>query len=500
MVDTGSWTIAPPAHGGPRLAMVQGRAAPRHAEEWSETRASWAPRKGFAVTCIRRAARRLSPSLIAVVWVAVAPAAGQVQGIGGPASIQHGQFGQAVTSIPDVNGDGVTDVAVSANDRPHGVVILPFPEHGRVFIYSGATGVYLRSIIPATANTGFGYAIAGLRDVNGDGRGDMAISATEIAGPGSGSGRVFVYSGATGMWLRTLVPPSSGVGTRFGSAVASVGDVNGDGRGDVLVGAPLAGELTIPENSGRAVLYSGATGAIIRVIPTPVGIGDHAFGSALAGMPDINADGRPDYAIAGVEALTVYSGATGQIVYRINGFFNTFGFGQGVASVPDADGDGVADLVVGAPMSDLDLCPMCPAFAPQAGRAFLYSGRTGVLLFSRRGPALGSNRFGWSVAGLADINGDGRGEFAVAAPLNAELGAGQGYGPGAVYVYSGANGAILKVIQSPNAELGGRFGQSIVGLPDTNGNGRGDLFIGAPYEDPGGPVWDDGGRAYFVRY
>lgn len=266
------------------------------------------------------------------------------------------------------------------------------------------------------------------------------------------------------------------------------------------MGAPLPRELTIPENSGRAVLYSGATGAIIRVIATPVGIGDHAFGAALAGMPDVNADGRPDYAVAGVESVTVFSGATGQVLYRVNGFFNTFGFGQGLASVPDTDGDAVADLVVGAPLSDVDVCPVCPAFAPQSGRAFLYSGRNGSLLFSRKGPAIGSNRFGWSVAGIPDINGDGRGEFAVAAPLNAELGAGQGYGPGAVYVYSGANGAILKVVQSPNGEPGGRFGVSIVGLPDTNGNGRGDLFIGAPYEDPGGPIWDDLGRAYFVRY
>jgi hypothetical protein len=193
------------------------------------------------------------------------------------------------------------------------------------------------------------------------------------------------------------------------------------------------------------------------------------------------------------------SGATGAVLRRITGFPNADGFGRAMASCPDADGDGVADLLIGAPLSGLSPSPSVRGLVAECGRAYLYSGGTGALLRSWRGPVVAGSRFGWSVAGVPDLTGDGRGDVAIGAPFNPDAARGAGYGPGRVHVYNGSTGALVMVLNSPNAELGGGFGLGVAGLADTNGNGRGDVFVGAPQEDPATPAASEKGRAYIVR-
>ncbi len=223
----------------------------------------------------------------------------------------------------------------------------------------------------------------------------------------------------------------------FGSAVSGVPDANGDGRGDLLVGA--FGEFS---DEGRARLYSGDTGGLLRTFRSP----------------------NPE------------------------GFYDTH-FGWAVAGVPDADGDGRGDLLVGAPKEDTD---GDPNGRDDQGRAYLFSGAMGTLLLTLQSPNSSPvGNFGSAVAGLSDVDGDGRGDLLVGARYE-NPGTSPAYA-GRAYVFSGASGALLFELRSPNEEEGGYFGLSVSGVADANGDGRRDLLVGATGED-GGAV--NAGRSY----
>ena len=425
---------------------------------------------------------------------AASPLMAQTQGIAGPVSIEHERFGAMVASVPDVNGDGVGDAAVVADDPWAGL------ESQRVFIYSGADGAYIRAIVgvfPAGSPQTFAVTdIAGLADVDGDSRGDLAIADA----PGR---RVLLISGGTGQLIRVINPPAGTDNRRFATSIGALDDVNADGRPDLIVGAPTA-QLTFID-AGVAYVFSGATGALLRTVhPLPIGApvqnGDPSFGARVIGTPDLNADGVPDAVVGSYESVSVVSGVNGAIIRRINGFPNAQGFGRAIAACPDANGDGVADLVIGAPLSGLSSPTGVRGLVAECGRAYLYSGATGALLRSWRGPLVAGTRFGWSIAGVSDLTGDGRGDVVIGAPVNPDAARGAGYGPGRVMVYNGSTGGLVTVVQSPNAELGGAFGLGVAAMPDTNANGRGEILIGGPQEDPNTSAASERGRAYIVRF
>ncbi|MGH8567417.1 MAG: VCBS repeat-containing protein, partial [Gammaproteobacteria bacterium] len=140
--------------------------------------------------------------------------------------------------------------------------------------------------------------MAGAGDVNGDGAPDLLV--------GTRFGRLHVYSGADGSVLRTLDLPS-GSSTAPRSAVAGVGDVNGDGVPDLLVGA---GFSAVGGNAGqgRAFVFSGADASLLRTLDLPTPQGFSGLGSAVAGAGDVNGDGVPD----------LLAGAPGHDVSEIN--------------------------------------------------------------------------------------------------------------------------------------------------------------------------------------
>ena len=374
-----------------------------------------------------------------------------VPGYGSP----FGQFGVAVAAVPDVSGDGRPDLAVGAPGELSSV-----EGTGRVYVVDAARDVLLRAVTsPAgSPSRSFGASVSGVCDVNGDGAGDLVVGAPteavadEAANGAFGAGRAYVLSGADGSALHALVSPRPEGNGEFGRSVAAVGDVDGDGRCDLAVGAP--GEFFY---TGRTYVFSGATGALLLEIDSPLvdrnpGSVFVLFGSAVAGAGDVNGDGRPD-------------------------------------------------LVVGAPRAQEEA-----ESTPGEGRAWVFSGADGSVLHALRAPQPGDNAaFGNAVAGVGDVDGDGRPDVAVGS-----YGYGGRYGGsplgslGRAYVFSGASGAALHVLESLDSVEGerrdGRYGWSVAGAGDVDGDGRADVAVGAPGEGdegPGGDGYSSGqGRVY----
>jgi len=405
-----------------------------------------------------------------------------------------GFFGVAVSGIPDINGDGVDDVIVGASTEDGGGVT----DAGRVYIFSGVNGALIRAhSSPNDTNGGrFGIAVAGIKDLSGDGRGDYAVGAR---GELVSAGRVYVYSGNTGNLLRTHTSPNSENGGRFGDAVAAIDDLTGDGRGDYIIGAPNE-----DSSRGRAYIYNGSTGALVRTHNSPNAEQGGQFGIAVAGVPDTNADNRGDYVVgapyedpgaAPSEAgrAYVYSGINGALRFTLASPTQQSGgrFGWSVGGVPDAGGNGSGDIIVGAPYEDFSVDGNTLF---DAGRAHLFSGTTGNLghTYQESDADAGSEDFfGWSVDGLDDRTGDGLGDVIISS-----VGL-----PYRVYVFRGTGDfAQLEVISTPDPiGVNQIFGNQVARVRDANGDGKGDFIIGAPGSDdfPTGP--SQAGRAYLHR-
>jgi hypothetical protein len=239
-------------------------------------------------------------------------------------------------------------------------------------------------------------------------------------------------SGSAVGQMTAEVLPSFGGGS---SGLASVGDVNGDGAADLIVGAQL--DSTSAWLAGAIRVYSGSDGSLLLQV-LGQHTGDH-FGAAVAGGGDINGDGVPDLLVGvpyadltatNAGAVQVLSGLDGSPLLTVPGSTTWELFGQVVASLRDISGDGVPDFVVGVPGWDGN--------GADAGKVVVVSGATGQVLYAVQGDGAGT-LLGWDIAGIGDVDGDLRMDFAVSAPGGV---AGQGY----VRVLSGADGSTLTTL------------------------------------------------------
>jgi hypothetical protein len=306
-----------------------------------------------------------------------------------------GGFGLSVASAGDVNGDGYADFVAGATD------VQSFA--GRAYVYLGsATGP---ASTPATTLTGldagglFGASVASAGDVNGDGYADLVVGAS---GAQSSTGRAYVYLGSAAGLASTpstsLTGPD-GANGHFGQAVANAGDVNGDGYTDLIVDAPDAQTAT-----GRAYLYLGSAAGLTSTPATVLTGPDGAngqFGRSLSGAGDVNGDGYADLVVG---AQWIQSN-TGRAYVYLGGMLGLASaptpslagpdgangwFGASVASAGDVNGDGYADIIVGASSAQSNL-----------GRAYVYLGSAAGTSTSRGASLLGSDPnagFGGSVA------------------------------------------------------------------------------------------------------
>jgi hypothetical protein len=371
-------------------------------------------------------------------------------------------------TMPDVNGDGLADVVLptsSGTAPPAAYVYLGV--RGRLPTMPSQT---LR--LPGQTSGLFGRSIAIVPDLNGDGFADLVVAGRHPV--------VMVLNGAANgiqeVPSRTLPAPE--LGRNFGISVAGLGDVNGDGYGDLLVGATAGSE------GGRVYLYSGGPGGVgetpsVTLLP-PVRAGtDYVFGERVAPGGDLNGDGYADLLVSAVSSL-----GSGVCEYRggASGVGMTRCVLEGTSSsrradsvilAEDFDGDGLADYA-------------------QAGR-----GHVSLTLGARDGefrrahaifpPSVDDYIWGAALGAVWDVDGDGRDELAVGRPRTSQ--------PGNVYVYRGNTASTTTTSAwtlTTRDDVSGGFGQGAIAARDMDGDGRPELLAGSSQgEGPGI------GRVYF---
>lgn len=337
----------------------------------------------------------------------------------GARGLADGYYGPVV-AVGDIDGDGTTDL-LAGNGYWSATVPGSTVTFEGAALLSGATGSVIRTHEPGDLRL-FGWSVAALGDLNNDGVPDYGVGTGGVAvGGTTGAPIAYAFSGATGEAIYSFGTGVVGPETS-GYVIAGAGDVNGDGRPDILVSM-------IADN--KTVLYSGLDGSALREF------GDEgAYG--LAGGKDLDGDEVPDLVMGTLAHLSVYSGATGTRLWRIDQPQAHSIPSVSIDNSTDFNGDDRVDLLVTT--NDYFVVG---GFGNAGTRARLYSGADGSELVFIPGP---DDRWLASAAGaIRDLNGDGVPEIAASVRGTEPSGYGAGEGNG-VYVYSGADGGLVSML------------------------------------------------------
>jgi len=274
-------------------------------------------------------------------------------------------------------------------------------------------------------------------------------------------GWAYVFDGITGSILLNLTTPNPQSYARFGNSVSS-GDVNNDGKDDIIVGADSE-SVGINPGQGRAYVFDGVTGSILLNLTTPNPQSYARFGNSVS-SGDVNGDGKNDVIVGansesvginpGQGRAYVFDGVTGSVLLNLSTPNpQSYGyFGISVSS-GDMNNDGTHDVIVGASFETV-------SSSTYQGRAYVFDGVTGSILLNLTTPnPKFAARFGDSVSS-GDVNNDGRDDIIVGAS-NEDV-VGNTFPQGRVYVFDGITGSILLNLTSPNPENFGFFGFSVV--------------------------------------
>jgi hypothetical protein len=412
-------------------------------------------------------------------FCAAPDAAAQVPGGEWHSTLSGRAFGTAIANAGDVDGDGADDLLVG---EPLYYPTGGLTYEGRVLLYSGATQALIRAHDGTQAQEQLGTAMAGVGDLDLDGRDDYVIGSWLHSSNGwLQNGEVVAYSGSDGSVLWSVA------GTRtnhyVGFSVAGVADVDGDLRSDVLVG----------DYNAEVVLY-GASGAVIYTL---TGQASSLFGYSLCGCGDLDGDGMRDFVIGApyfvggsparnaCGAAHAYSAATGTLLFSSLGDNVNDTLGRCVSSTGDVDGDGIDDLLAGSYGS--------PGNGSLSGMVRVASGASGATIRTTYGDGV-NDRFGFSVVGMGDLDHDGVDDYAAGTPDGVTLLEGR------VRAYSGVDGSVIHEWQGVTSPTGGNgdLGWSLA-AGDFNDDGTTDLVIGDrsySWTDPSSGQLLQGGGAF----
>ena len=426
-------------------------------------------------------------------------------------------IGTSVSSAGDLNGDGFSDIIIGAAMADPGTV--PRTDAGSAYVIYGqaafASGTFAVSSLDATngvtingivAGDLAGTSVGGGGDFNGDGLDDFLIGAPAANG---GEGESYIIFGNNTFGLPPTIDPSmitdtSGLlpgvelagGTApssSGTSIAFIGDINGDGRDDVIYGAPdttangqgSAGSAYVVFGSnsiaGTSILPGNLDGTNGFRIDGVVAFDNTGFSVASAG--DVNADGIADMIIGGPHSATgktyvvfgkstAYAGVLDLDTpsadwFSISGVGNFDLFGESVASAGDVNGDGFDDIIIGAREATVGgLATAGESYVifgkgASFGTSFDLATLDGTNGFRIEGVAAG-DRSGKSVASAGDINSDGLDDLVIGANR-----AGGGGVAGAAYVVLGqlSDTAVnLTGTVASQTLVGGDFGDTLNGL------------------------------------
>ena len=454
-----------------------------------------------------------------------------------------GDFAPTISSIPsaawvsgitDLNGDGIADIIVGGPGDDDKAV-----DAGRIYVVFGsATGGTTTTLAGdpvakateilidgVTAGDFSGSAVGSVTDLNNDSKAEILIGAPMVengalvdagaayvvwgkatAGTGNGVDLADPFSG-TGNG-KGYVMKGEAAGDHAGQVITSIGSMNGDAKAEILVGA--AGNDAGGVDAGAAyVVWGKATDSAVNLTSVTAGTGGFriigqnagdAAGQALTAIGDVNGDGKADILVGAMgndagglnagAAYVVFGKSTGTQVDLDNIALGTGGFritgaagesaGSAVTGLGDVNNDGIADMLVGASGSGKAYVVFGKANTSEVLLSNVAAGTGGFVIT----PELGGDLAHLSVTGGADFNRDGIADIVIGTPNNSE----GGFDAGAVYVVWGGDGRAVdlsmvaqgiggaKIVGSAGSLTGG----TVAIMPDMNGDATPDLLIGSP--------------------
>jgi len=403
----------------------------------------------------------------------------------------HDRLGEKVFTAGDVDGDGFAEVAVLSSGHARNA--------GRIQVFRGSKRGPSRE--PSFDQRGeaeadqYAHSFGSVGDVNGDGYGDLIVAAQNFNAPGAlDAGKAYLYRGSPQGLMLPAVWTRMGTTAQelFGDCSGRAGDVDGDGLEDVVVGA-----YGFQESRGAAHLFLGSRETGLSKDPVWTALGEAPgdwFGYSVASAGDVNGDGRPDVVIGAKMARQGALGKVGKVyVYHGTGkglslrpSWSAVGekvydmFGWRALSAGDVDGDGFSDLIASSYGHD-------GPQGPDYGKVYLYRGSPQGLLSPPSWTYTGEGG-GWMTGhsiGSGDFDSDGFSDVLVGAP-----GAG---GNGKVLLFRGGSQGLSPIPDLLLTGEGGGFGSYVGFAGDVDKDGFPDLLVGAPsFSEVGG----GSGKAY----
>lgn len=457
--------------------------------------------------------------------------------------------GYSVSNAGDVNGDGYDDLIVGAysadptsrTDAGKSYVVFGSANNAAINLSAVAAGTGGFVINGAATSDQSGYSVSNLGDMNGDGLADLLVGARY--GSSTNVGYAYVVYGKTNTTAIDLTAVAAGTGgfvikgtsanDYAGTSVSSAGDVNGDGIVDLIVGAPYAQVSASFPDAGRTyVVFGKANNTAVDLSTVASGTGGFVIngvatsdytGTSVSSAGDVNGDGLADVIVGGYGsgaaglAYVVFGKTTTAAVtlpsatattfaggFAIKGVSSNDDAGYAVSNAGDVNGDGLADLLVGARNADLTSASL------NSGKAYVVFGKSNTTTVNLSTVALGTGGYvlngptanaqaGLSLSYAGDINGDGLADTIIGAPNASSY-------SGKTYVAYGKNTTTAISLSNIEKGIGGFVvngyssydysGTSVTYAGDINGDGFDDLAVGV-YGANVGSV-SDAGKSYIL--